>query len=412
MFALIINLINVLFLTYLVCYYIKYRIDTSLLWYSIVSLFFINIPLLFDNCLLYYDIDLFNNIQLNSNVYWELNFVSDFLRVSLCSLMFNLCFFLSYRFITRKKIFTFIFLESNKKASILFPWIIYFLVSYFGLLLFMYHNNISSFSFIGTGLWYQNRNDNAVINLLVNLLVPIMPVSLFVSLVFRKYLLGFLCIIPVILIAIITGARSQYITIAFYLLYYIIWKLGLKQFSFNSLIKLFIVSVSIAVFIMSLRSESNTYPLSKDLSYCDLFYVFQNSNAFTTEGTNFIRLILTGFYDYSVNDVTAELANYKFFQGWGTLHPTLLGWAYADLQGYFWVLSLFFGTFLGFYDLLRHSILYKYNIFFLAFLFSFISISVRGSVQYAYSTIIYPFFILVLFYTYIKKKRNENNISS
>ena len=44
-----------------------------------------------------------------------------------------LCFFLSYRFITRKKIFTFIFLESNKKASILFPWIIYFLVSYFGL---------------------------------------------------------------------------------------------------------------------------------------------------------------------------------------------------------------------------------------------------------------------------------------
>ena len=83
--------------------------------------------------------------------------------------------------------------------------------------------------------------------------------------------------------------------------------------------------------------------------------------------------------------------------GWGSLHPTILGWAFIDLGKYYGFLALFLGGILGICDRIRLSCKPIVNIMFLSFVFSFSAIAMRGSLQYAYSSFIYPFFMLIIY---------------
>jgi len=168
------------------------------------------------------------------------------------------------------------------------------------------------------------------------------------------------------------------------------------------MIKLVVVAIIMSILFTSYRGGwGASYPLTRDMSYFDMFYAYQNADAITTSGSNTKRLILTGLISYDAEDLTVKLASYKFFTGWGSLHPTIIGWALIDLgKSCFWLLAVYIGCFLGFCDRLRYSLPRKYNFFFLAFIFMFCAVAVRGSVQYAYSGIIYPFLMLTIYYIY------------
>ena len=96
------------------------------------------------------------------------------------------------------------------------------------------------------------------------------------------------------------------------------------------------------------------------------------------------------------------MADYKFFPGWGSLHPTLYGWAYIDLGFYGFILAIYLGIFSGILDQVRYKLPVKYNILFIPFIMRFITVLIRGSVQNAYSNIVYILFIFIIIYVMLK----------
>lgn len=397
---------------YCLYHYLSERIDTSLLWYSLISLFFINIPLLFDSVLLLrYGADETCRILVANGNNWRMDYFRYLSVVSIHSLLFNSCFYLAYRTISYRRFKYYKFPESDDDIKF-FSWPLYILMSYVAFTLFMYYNGISSINSLETAAWTENRGDNRIVNLIVNILVPMSSVSVLVMLCKKQYFYGLIAILPLLLIGFITGARALIIGLVMYLLYFILMKSSLN-ISKTALIKI-VIWGSVAVFLMTFfrKSEFYVYPMNKDVSYEDLFYSYANAKNFTTNGTNTLRLILTGFYRYKTEDVTAVLAGYKYFEGWGTLHPTLLGWAYIDLLGGYWLLAVYLGMFMSFCDRLRHSMSRKYNVLLLAFIFSFLSIALRGSVQYGYATIIYPTILFVVISYFKRNKYNAHLVDT
>ena len=341
---------------------------------------------------------------INSDNNWHREYFDYLLKVSFHALLFNACLFLTYYIFSFRSISRYRFPCTIQK-QLFFSWPFYLCLSWVTLGLFMYHNNIYSIENLGTALWYTNRGNNKVIGLLVNILVPLSSIAILYTIALKKYVVGFFVLIPIILIGFITGARSQIIGLALFVLYFFIWKTKNQKHNRLLLLRLAIVGAIVAYSMVFFRTESEAiYPFKKDVSYEDLFYAYKNSHYFTTEGSNTTRLILTGFYRYEAEDLTAVLASEKYVRDWGTLHPTLLGWAYIDLQEMFWLLALYFGVFIAFCDRLRYALHPKYNLMFLSFVFSFLSIALRGSVQYGYATIIYPFIIFLAFYLYHKSQ--------
>lgn len=412
MSSLLINIINCVFLLYVIIHYLSKRIDASIIWFAIISIYFINFPLLFDSFIsLYYGIFKANRILNENGNNWDIGYWGVLKKISVHSLVFNICFCVTFRIFSNRKMTSYRFPDLSQK-NIFFSWKTYLFLSYISFFLFLYHYGITSIAQLGTGLWYQNSSNNRFLNLLVNILIPISSVSALVMLSKKQYLIGIITLIPVLLVGYITGARSQIISSVFYVLYFFLIKYS-AHVNLKTILKIIVLGL-LAVYAMSFFRSDNfyNYPVCKDISYEDLFYSYVNSHSFTTNGTNTLRLILTGFYDYQAEDVTSVLAGYKYFEGWGTLHPTLLGWAYIDLQNLFWLLAIYLGAFISLCDRLRHKLPSKYNILFLSFIFSFYAIGIRGSVQFAYAIIIYPAIIFFILFVLLNIKNHANLIKS
>lgn len=251
--------------------------------------------------------------------------------------------------------------------------------------------------------WNSNSRNNPILNFIVDILVTVSPMFILRGLYEKKYLLSLFTLIPTVIIGYITLSRALIIAAIFYFLYFFVWKAANVKVNFKIIFKLLVIALSFSILLTVFRgSDATTYPLYRDVSYSDLFYSYANQSGLSTGGNNFIRLLLTGFYDYQTEDITKKIAEYKFGSDWGTLHPTVLGWAYVDLKNFFWLLSLFLGILIGLCDRLRYSLPIKVNFMINAFLFSFISVAIRGSVQYAYSNLFYP--IILFFFIYIFKR--------
>ena len=406
--SLFINLISVWLLVYYCLKLVRNKIDSSIIWYGLVSLYFYAFPLLLDSLMvLIVGQERWGKVLENNNLFFQENFLNNLTTVSFHALLFNAALLLSYHIITPVKKGCAKFPLYNDKAEsrhYFFPWSFYILVSYVGLALFLYYNNIQHITSMAFE-WNVNSGSNRVLKLLVNILITISPVFLLRSLYEKKYLFFVVLALPIVLIEYVTSSRALVISAVFYTLYFFVWKSSMHSFKLKDIIKILAFALGFSILLTFFRgADAAAYPLYRDVSYSDLFYCYNNQAALTTDGSNFSRLILTGFYDYDAYDITKKLADYKFHDNWGSLHPTIIGWAYVDMHDFLWVIGLFVGLIIGVCDRLRYKIPVKLNFLFNAFIFSFIAIAVRGSVQYAYASIIYPLFMLIIFYCFKRIK--------
>lgn len=399
--ALIINLFNVILLSFVIKYCIKRRIDSSILYYCLITLFFINIPLLFDAIMtLYNGINQWERVLADANKVWTFGTLKHIDKVSADSLLFNICFLLSYWLICKRRIsqqaFCYRPLNSSSLASL--SWVNCFLLVFLGFIVFVTYNGIASFYKMDVGEWYIHRTENRFLALLSSFLVPMMSVGVIRVLFSRDFIRGTILLLPIIVIGYFTGARSQIISVVFYFLFYFFW--ANERISFNKIILFLVFTVTVTFILIKIREDvSAVYPIYKDWSYCDLFYVYDVGKSISTHGLNSLSMILRDFAPQKVDDITILVADSKFGIGWGSLHPTLLGWAYVDLLNYFWLIAVFFGILLAFFDRIRHRMSAFIYFSFLSYEFSFLAIAIRGSVQYAYSQLLYPTLLLIVLFS-------------
>lgn len=403
MLTVLINILNTGILFYFCYKCVKNKIDSSLLWISISSLYFINIPLLYDSILSLFQTNYeYSIIQANEN--WVNGTFKSIYIISISSLVFNLLFYASYFLtISPRKV-----MKLNKRINVsnniqlnVIPWWLCILVCYSSFFLFLFNNGISNISNLGTAEWYSGRINNSIINFLSSFLLSLSSFTVFKALVEKKVWTGMICIIPLLLVEYITESRALIISSAFYFLFFVI--INTKTMTLYRMLTILIIAFLLSVLLTFWRGGLGLfYPNSKDVSYSDLFYAYSISEIISTHGTNSLRLILTGFYRIEAYDITRAIADYKIKMGWGSLHPTILGWAFVDLGHYYGILALYFGFLLGICDRIRLSCKPIVNLIFLSFVFSFTTIAIRGSVQYAYALFIYAFFILIIYRIIVK----------
>lgn len=410
MLALLLNFIHVLIILWFLRKLVKNGIDTSLLWFLVCSLFFIGIPLLFDSCLiLNSDIHSANTIKAKYNDNWISNGFQYIDRISLYAFIFDLVLILIY-IITDRSFTKYKFFNSQSSSSYFFSWKVIFIISYLSLLFFMLNFGISSLQHLGVGEWTENWTYNKWLNLLTTILISVSPVGILKGLYEKKYILMIFSSIPAILIGFITDSRALIISYVIIFAYYFVWTQAFKSISLRKVL-FFAIGFFLAFVGLTYFKEDKLfiYPLSLDRSYSDLFYCFESGDAISSKGMNFLKLVSTGiwsFNDKGIETVEAILANSRYFSGWGTLHPTVLGWAYMDLGRNFFLLAAFFGFFLGVFDIIRKNLNPRLSLLYMCIILRFCPIAVRGSVQYAYANAIYPvlFFLIILVFLKLSKK--------
>ena len=126
-------------------------------------------------------------------------------------------------------------------------------------------------------------------------------------------------------------------------------------------------------------------------------------------------LLTTGLYpnfilgerNFSLVDIPSILAFDKFGWNFGTIHPTLYGWLFIDLG----FSAIFFTFFLGFIISFMENKMKLMNVklysFLVVSLSLFIFVSLRGSLQVAYSKSFYIIVfggIIILIYNLLVKK--------
>lgn len=394
-FMVLLNTINLALLVWYCVYILKHNIDSSLFWLLACSLYFVNVPLTFDSlCVFGCGIENYTNTLKQYNEFWEIGMKDSYFNVSVASLIFNLVLILSYHLITIKHHHLMVRpMLDNNEQNIFMSYKLYFAISLIGLVLFMYNKGLSSIITLGTG-HYTNVAGNKFTTFFQSLFLGIGSIGIIRGMVEKRYTLVVIIAIPILLVAYMTEARAQIIALTFAFVYYYIWNtnLGVKI-----LMHLAVLGLLIAILLTSYRGGIKFYPLAKDWCYTDLFYSFEHQSLLATHGENLKRLLFTGFYKYQTYDITFKLADFKFFKGWGSLHPSMLGWAYIDLGNLYWLLAAYFGVFLGLCDILRYKLPFRYNLLFVPFVFIFSSVAARGSIQYAYASIIYPFLIMCLY---------------
>lgn len=411
----LINLLNIVVITAFCYSTLKRRTDSSLFWLLLCLLYFTNIPLLFDSLAFFWiGADGYTQILKASNDYWEAGNYELMPKVSAYSFIFNLTLMASYLITTHRKLSSFSFPKIQDAGhsapvtqSAFFPFGFYLAAGLAGLLLFMWLFGLTAITKLGTGN-YTPVFENRYVNFFQGFFLSIASIGVIKGMFERKYFMTLLISLPIVLVGYITEARAKIIALAFCFLYYFIWANSFRKISWRKIV-LFGGGCLLLVYILtSYRGGMGMYPITKDWSYADLFYSFKNQAVLTTHGEDMKRLVLTGFYPYEAQDITFKLADYKFFKGWGSLHPTLLAWAYIDLGSFYWIVAFYIGFFLGLCDLLRHRLSTRYGLLFLPFVFTFVSTAARGSVQFAYAAIIYPFILMCLYLIYRSfKKRSE-----
>lgn len=414
MLSLFVNIIDVLLLLLVSISVIKKRVDSSILWYCLCILYFVNFPLLVDSVMiLLKGVDKWDDVLSQNNSMWESGLLDGFLNVSLVVLVFNIFTLLTYRLLFSKKraeLSPSVFSDKNY-----YSWIVYFILSILTLIVFLYSIGITSLNSIAKLQfdWVAGRTNNRYVILLSNILLAALPSCALKTLSTRNFFLGFVALLPIFVIGYITEARSLIISLAFYILFFFIF--SQSKVSVKSIIKVSFVAI-LLVFLMTFfrgSGENLPYPIEKDPCYNDLFYSVKNQGTLSTGGNDTKRLLLTGFYSIEAEDITIKLADTKFTIGWGTLHPTIVGWSYIDLGDFYWVMAIIMGVIMSIADKIRRALPTKYGLIYYSFIFSFVSVAVRGSVQVAYATFFYPTVITIfLLFIYSNKKKNHEKIIS
>ncbi len=395
MLAIFINSISIVFSIWVVSYYLKK--NSIIIYFFLLSLFFVIIPIFVDSIGINFLGQNYTNIIINnnSNMYNVSFFDSEInFKFTLFVFCFNLLFFLSF------KIFTFK-LDVDKyriQHQLFHSDLFYILLGLFSVILFVIRKNLGVFNSTATVLFYLFSNGYTI---------GIIPV-----LKKKHYFKFIILLLPVLFFALTTGSRALFISFFLILFYFLLDNFEKnKYFLLRMILIVGFILILIPMFNFFRKGSFHlTYPFWRDLCVGDGYFAFANT-FYHQFANNIIRLVQTGIphvlESNNYYDITYQLADERFFIGWGSLHPTAYGWLFIDLQWYGIITAIYFALFVSFIEYIRYFFRkYKIVSMLLAFELTFFAIFIRGSVQYAYSTVIYPIniiFLLVLFRSFNDK---------
>ena len=408
MSAFLINIIHNFILIFVLVSIFKKKQDRAIIWYIVSSMFFISIPLLFDSIIgTLFGMEAATALRMRYDPMWDIFNFSVIADVSLCALIFDIVVLIVYGLMNRNRYDIF---DASKATKI--NWQVLFLISYGAFVVFMINQGLTKVSNLGIGGgWNDNNIGNRWVTLLFNILVTTAPVGLIKGFYKKQYILAFLSVIPLILIEYISEARALVIAAGFAFCYYMVSQLSVKGWSMWKICLCIISGYVINILFTFYRSHNVAlYPLMVDPSYGELYYSYFMSDIFSTRGNNFLRMLSTGIYspDISENLVEESLANLKYHYGWGTLHPTVVGWSVFDMKKLFFIPAAFWGFFYAIFDRIRYKMPPAMSVLFLTIIFRFTPILVRGSVQYAYTVAFYPIIFFVLCWLFINVTSNSH----
>jgi len=414
--------------------------------FCLMSLYFVSIPLFLDSIalLLGYE-ETWNSLITTEGSYsYELESLVLF-RVCLFVLAFNILFLLAYSFF--QKIFNRIrthrdpqLLEESNHPHKITEYVTFFsILAWFGFLLFIFQ---AGFSWDMRELDFTSRTSSmpsfidSLIIIIRNACFALAGVAVYFAIRYKRYAGLFLSLFPPILVSISTSHRPFAIPVLICLfvgmihqLYSkspgeypkdvnlsqtqkrIFFKYPLKYISKFVLVVFlaFVLALQFGIIrkgINSITALDYPYPISRDSSLNMLYYCFSNHGGYYDFGTEFFaikRLLITGILPTSVTgqsegpeeyEVTRYLAIKRFAWGAGTLHASIYGWAFTDMKWVGSFFSIFVALIIAIVSWLgRGSQLSAVVMFSITTVF--VSVAMRGSVQYAYSNLIYT---LVLFF--------------
>jgi len=409
---------------------VSYKQFMSLfLLYCIASIYFVVFPLFLDVLSIALNYDNFWKILISDNplVYPYYLDIDMLWRVTIFVLIFNLIVYFSFFLFQKKKSKSLqkdqiIEIKKTSKNEI-FYLKLFTIVGWFGLFLFIL---LYGFHWEMKGFGYIERTGQAsipfgsIIKIIMRASLALSGIAVFYASFRKKYLILLVALTPSVLIVILTSERPFIVPILICIMYGIYLRvIGKKSlFSVKSLFIGILAIYIIPLIFLILRNgievvmEFLPYPIHRDSSLNNLYYVFSDRGIYNDIGTHFlniIRLITTGImpsslfgtgFDNSL-DVTRYLAVERLNWQVGTLHPTLYGWIFIDMK--WW--GLLFAIFIGFILSLpsRFTTFPAYvRVGICALSAVFILVAMRGSVQFAYSVWLYGLLYLFLIYVLLR----------
>lgn len=394
--CIIINVLSVI----LTWKYIKnnLRTDSIILYFDLCVLFFVLIPLTVDNiAILFISPDEWGRF-LNFS---SLSQISDFSNLSAKAIThttyfvfaFNIIFRMFFLFITRS------FIKKPRQKLETFPCYFYLFLGWLGVAFFALNYGIN---FAEAGFGYRARvadSSLAIFNILSHIALSASLMGVYLKLQSKQFISVFFYCLPTILIAYLTESRALFIAAIFIFAKYFF------SINLHHIKRLVITGIPVAILVLSALSAIRNgsfvlliYPLWRDSAISDLYFSIMNSELLFNHYQGISRMLLTGIPFVANNtstDICTLLANVRFFEGWGSLHPAIYGWCFID-AGWFGIFyAAIFGTILAATEVFYNRSFDKIASCFIGLQFAFVPVLVRGSIQYAYATLLYPFILLI-----------------
>lgn len=250
-------------------------------------------------------------------------------------------------------------------------------------------------------------------------LLAIASAGLYYCLIDKKYVMGAICSFPSVLLAFFLTERPYIVPlISIVLMFYLT---NTKVFKLKEKLLTILMCLIVILLFTSVRVGrghltyfdilmSTAYPISRDFATNTMYYTFDvaptlqeygefNGLKFLL-GTGILPEAIFGERVFASADLPHILALHRFSWDYGTIHPSIYGWAFIDMgwQG------VFFGAFVGLLIglchrwakgyFLREGIVYST-------LSIFIIVAVRGSIQVGYARMVYGLALGALFCWFI-----------
>ncbi len=283
-----------------------------------------------------------------------------------------------------------------------------------------------SLGWIGFVLFLQlfflsgSLNETTLLGKLYSPLVTLGAVSTYLFMVERRYIWTMFSLIPPVAIAFLTSQRPHLVPALMCIMSALIstrrvnfaWKVWIKALLFGYLTLCTLIAVRIGIYGNgAIIASQILYPVARDNSSPVMYYSFSEKGLYYihTEFRGIKRLLLTGLNsrslfgrdDDDLFDVVAYIARAKFNWSYGTLHPTLYGWLFTDMK---WS-GILFAVYISLLFTLLTRASSKSELMrmiIIAVGSMFIVVAMRGSVQFAYSRMVYSLLVGLVCFKLIK----------
>ncbi|MGT2455736.1 hypothetical protein ACU4GI_21965 [Cupriavidus basilensis] len=250
---------------------------------------------------------------------------------------------------------------------------------------------------------------------LAQLFIPVGAICAFVFIRQKKYFVASLFIVPVIVVAVLSQARSIFFLIpGAILMAYVTEKerrisiasLLLTAFVFlllSQAVKL-VSNENYGFWVQDNKIEFLLVNMFRDVSIGDYYYSIDVRNRrenLTTEGASSLALVATGvippfaareLFD-PANTVTYRIYKLRFGEfDFGSMHPTIYGFAYFDLGPFGIMLGLLLPFLMQIYRLLCGKLIFMRPVAPVS-IAAFYFVAMRGSLNVAYAKLVFTGFV-------------------